>query len=64
MKQDVLAYWLFGAASIAAGTAIGGGLSFGAEDIFTIGVTLGVSYLLIAFGGLMWIVGSAKMGSE
>lgn len=65
MKTDMLFYWLCGAASVMAGAAITGGMNFGiGADLFTIGVTLLVSFLLICFGGLLWMVGAARMGGE
>ena len=65
MKKDLLFYWLCGAASVMAGAAITGGMDFGAGgDLFTIVITLVVSFLLICFGGLLWMVGAARMGAE
>lgn len=65
MKKDLLFYWLCGAASVMAGAAITGGLDFGvSSDLFTIAVTLTVSFLLVCFGGLLWMVGAARMGGE
>ena len=65
MKKDLLFYWLCGAVSVMAGAAITSGLDFGTgSDLFTIAVTLIVSFLLICFGGLLWMVGAARMGAE
>lgn len=65
MKSDMYAYWLGGAASMAIGAAVIGGMDFGpSSDIFSIIITVTASFLLMAFGGLLWMIGSARLGSE
>ena len=58
-------YWLGGAASILIGNLVSTGLDFGAAaDAFSLAVTMIVSYLLISFGGLLWMVSAARMMAE
>ena len=65
MEKDQMAYWLIGAACVLAGTSITSGIDFGpAADTFSLVISLVVSYLLICFGGLMWIMAAAKVAKK
>jgi hypothetical protein len=65
MKTDILGYWLGGAASVVAGCAVISGVDFSpSADVFSLGLTLLVSFLLTAFGGLLWMVASTRLKNE
>lgn len=65
MKPDLLGYWLGGAASVVAGAAVIGGIDFSpSADVVSLALTLLVSFLLTAFGGLLWMVASTRLKEE
>lgn len=65
MKQDLIGYWLGGAASIVIGAAVIGGTDFGlSADVFSLVLTLIVAFMLVAFGGLLWMVASTRLKTE
>ena len=65
MRQDVYPYWLGGALSMVIGAAVVGGMNLApSADVFSLIITVAASFLLMAFGGLLWIIGSARLGSE
>jgi hypothetical protein len=62
MKQDMYMYWMGGALSMVIGSAVVGGVDFAPNaDLFSLVLTLAASFLLMAFGGLLWMIASTRL---